>query len=457
MFTKILLTLSMTLLLPLTAYAQKEALLVGVSEYQNFNRLNGIELDINEMKKILESRGFHVKVLWNQEATLHNVIQALQSYAHLKSNDTFVFYESSHGTQVPDLNGDEENSDGLDEALVLYDASKDIRDERGLLIDDTLQRLLAHIPAKKLMISDACHSGSNYKSFNRHAQTKGISRSQNFHFLNKDLALEGIEKAQNLIVLSASRDNEKAVATSSGSLFTSAISDALRDNPNITFKELEAKTTKHIKDICDNSNGELKAHHPSFFSTNFHFLDKPINDFLNVNITINRNPYLVENYLDTLIRNQRVDNNIEIKSKNFFYNGERVTLNINTLGKRGFLYILTSKERDNSIDVLYPNPYHQNSKEFLGTNFIFPKPNEPFIFQAENKTRGEQRTVIYVILSESPIPKLEISRKFGLNHFQSILKNFDEQISLKNALKNILIREKGNQISVGKTVFHVGV
>jgi len=37
---------------------------------------------------------------------------------------------------------------------------------RGLLIDDELEILLGQISAKKLMIIDACHSGSFYKGLN---------------------------------------------------------------------------------------------------------------------------------------------------------------------------------------------------------------------------------------------------------------------------------------------------
>ena len=102
--------LSMALLFPVLALAytpQKEALLVGVAKYQNGDTLPGIELDINRMKRLLESRGFHVRVLFNQQATLANVKNSLNSYRNLSSNDSFFFYVSSHGTQIEDLNGDE--------------------------------------------------------------------------------------------------------------------------------------------------------------------------------------------------------------------------------------------------------------------------------------------------------------------------------------------------------------
>ena len=233
---KKLTTLSMALLFPVmaSAYApKKEALLVGVGQYKSGESLPGIGLDIKRMRELLEKRGFHVKVLFNQSATSDNVKSALHSYRNLSSNDTFFFYDSSHGTQVPDLNGDE--TDGEDEAYVLYDANYNISNEKGLLIDDQLERLLAYIPAKKVMFVDTCHSGTSYKSFSRNAVTKSKRVTSNFKYQSTKGILGAIPKVQNLVVLTASSDKQKSIATSEGSLFTEAVYNSWKVNPNITF------------------------------------------------------------------------------------------------------------------------------------------------------------------------------------------------------------------------------
>lgn len=442
-------------MLPIMANAytpKKEALLVGVEKYQNGDHLPGIGLDINQMKKLLERRGFHVKVLFNQNATLSNVTNALNSYSKLSSNDSFVFYDSSHGTQIADVNGDE--PDGLDEAYVLYDANENISNEHGLLIDDHLENMLSRIPAKKLMITDACHSGTMYKSFSRKTKTKSRKVASNFKYINKDRVSGEIQKPENLVVLSASKDNEKSIATSSGSLFTEAVYDTWSDNPNISFKDLQQATTLHIKDICRHDHN-MVAHTPTLYTTNRAYINEPMSDFLQVNITVHPQKYLVEEYLDTLMTQGAVET-LGLDSKNYYNNGDHIVFDIDAQGKQGHLYILTVKESENEISVLYPNPHYQNSSEQWRGRFSFPNAQTPFAFQADNKTNGLERTVVYTILSQSTIPELEVSR-VGYNKFQSIFKDFKGQSSLKNAFKDILIKRKENQISIAKKVFSVGI
>ena len=449
----------MAMLFPIIASAytpQKEALLVGIEEYQNGDRLPGIHLDINRMKKVLTKRGFHVKVLFNQSATLRNVTNALKSYSRLRADDSFLFYDSTHGTQVPDLNGDERkngNNDDQDEAYVLYDANN-LDDESGLLIDDELERILSTIHAKKMMISDTCHSGTMYKSFSRNAKTKSKKIASNFRFVNKELLMGDVPKVKKMVVFSATEDSEKSIATSTGSLFTEAFADAWESEPNITFEEMREKTTSHIKDICDHSR-DMVAYNPTLYSTNRRYVNEPINEFLQVNITINPKRYLVEEYLDELMQRRAVGS-LGLSTKSFYNMGEPITMDIDTHGSRGHLYILSSKKSENKIDVLYPNPYYQNRQEQWRGAFRFPDKSKPFSFKATNKTSGLERTVVYAILSQSPIPELEVSR-VGYNKFQSIFKNFNGQSSLKNAFKDILIKRKANKIAIAKQVFSVGI
>lgn len=454
MFKK-LTTLSIALLIPAMLFAyspKKEALLVGVEKYQNGDSLPGIALDIHQMKKLLQDREFHVRVLLNQNATLSNVTNTLKSYRNLTSNDSFFFYTSSHGTQVPDLNGDEK--DGLDEAYVLYDINENISNEQGLLIDDQLDTLLANIPAKKVMVADTCHSGTMYKSFSRNAKTKSVQIASNFKFINKERVSGSIQKPKNLVVFGAAKDQQKSVATSSGSLFTEAFYDAWESDPNISFKNMKRATTLHIKDMCSGIQ-EVQAHTPTLYSTNQHFIDEPINEFLQVNIRINPKRALVEEYLDSLMQQGSVGR-LNLSTKSYYNRGDLVQLHINTLTEEGHLYILTAKESENAIGVLYPNPYYQNRNERWRGAFSFPNAQTPFSFKADNKTHAVERTVVYAILSQQIIPELEVSR-VGYNKFQSIFEDFKSQTHLKNAVKDILIQRKNNRIAIAKQVFSVGL
>jgi len=451
----------MTLLFPVVASAytpKKEALLVGVSHYKNGGYgidLPGVEIDIATMKKLLESRGFHVRILKNETATLNGVRRAMSQYTALNRDDVFFYYQSSHGTQIVDVDGTEE--DGLDEAYVLYEAdfaSDGIVDSKGLLIDDELDRMLSRIHAKKMLMTDACHSGTMYKSLNLKARTKSIKRSKNYR--GKAIPIPEV-KPTNLVAFGASMDSEKSVDTDTGGLFTQAVYDVWSANPQISFRGMQRETTQHIENMCNRiqqSDSTVQAFHPVLYTTNQGYLNQALNRYLKVHIRVNPRHNLVEEYLDGVMHHRSVGR-LNLHSKNYYRVGENIIFGIDTMGRRGHLYILTIKESENEISLLYPNPYYKNPAEQWQGRFSFPNAKTPFKFKASNESRGVERTVVYAILSDNIIPDLEVSR-MGYNQFQSIFKDFNGQSSLKNAFKDILIRKKGNHIAIAKQVFSVG-
>jgi metacaspase-1 len=120
---------------------------------------------------LVEQAGFsphNIKKLFDSQATRKNIEELIRT--HLvqasKDGDEIVFFMSSHGTQIKDLDGDED--DGLDEALVTYDT--DPKTLSNLFVDDDLGALLAQSRASRsLVIIDTCHSGT---------MTKGVTRSE---------------------------------------------------------------------------------------------------------------------------------------------------------------------------------------------------------------------------------------------------------------------------------------
>ncbi|CAA6819554.1 MAG: Metacaspase [uncultured Sulfurovum sp.] len=117
MIRKTVKVLALTLLLTTLSMAQKEALLVGVSDYAGTENdfSDGIEQDIANMKSLFEQWGFKVTVLFNKDSL--KLDNYLNDYSqNLKENDKFVFYYSGHGYQISDENGDEVD-DKQDEIL----------------------------------------------------------------------------------------------------------------------------------------------------------------------------------------------------------------------------------------------------------------------------------------------------------------------------------------------------
>src|SRR5690242_4266862 len=139
----------------------KRALLVGINNYKAVPHLMGSLNDVAAMKQILITRwGFapeHIVTLTEQAATRSAILRALQQLvSEAGPNDTVVFHYSGHGSQVKDLNGDEE--DGLDETLVPYDGrTAGVPD----IVDDELDAVFAKLrAATALIVLDSCHSGT---------------------------------------------------------------------------------------------------------------------------------------------------------------------------------------------------------------------------------------------------------------------------------------------------------
>lgn len=114
--------------------------------------LRGCENDARAMQALAEAQGFSTTLLRNEQGTAENVIGAIRDAAEdLTTGDFFLLTYAGHGSQVPDIAGDE--ADGMDETWVLYDRQ---------LIDDELYALWGEFPpgVRILVVSDSCHSGT---------------------------------------------------------------------------------------------------------------------------------------------------------------------------------------------------------------------------------------------------------------------------------------------------------
>jgi hypothetical protein len=139
----------------------KRALLVGINNYKAVPHLMGSLNDVAAMRQILITRWEfapeNVVTLTDEAATRAGILRALrQLVSESGPDDTVVFHYSGHGSQVKDLNGDED--DGLDETLVPYDGrTQGVPD----IVDDELDAIFAKLrTSSALIILDSCHSGT---------------------------------------------------------------------------------------------------------------------------------------------------------------------------------------------------------------------------------------------------------------------------------------------------------
>ena len=119
---------------------------------------------LQEQSDVSPSR---ITLLINAKAKRAAIEQAFTDIAAIsRPEDKVIVYLSGHGASVPDLNGDEADGDGNDEAFLPYDAAKG--DPASYIIDDDLGEWIAHIPADEVAIFlDSCYSGGQAKVLDR--------------------------------------------------------------------------------------------------------------------------------------------------------------------------------------------------------------------------------------------------------------------------------------------------
>lgn len=161
-----------------TINAEKYALIVAIGKYPVQSGWGTIssDNDVPLIKSALLKQGFppqNIATITNEQATKAGITNSFNNLIRKsQAGDIVVFHFSGHGQQVTDTNGDE--LDGLDEALVPYDAGKTNRNGSGNLkthlIDDELNAILGNLRSKVgtkgdvLVFLDACHTGTATRS-----------------------------------------------------------------------------------------------------------------------------------------------------------------------------------------------------------------------------------------------------------------------------------------------------
>ena len=164
------------LLSPASCLCQnKHALVIGIGRYEDsrWGVIHG-DVDVVYIVNMLEENGFadqEIKTLKNEEATKQAIVESFHSLRDQCSpGDKVYIHFSGHGQQVSDLDKDETENDGWDEAWIPYDAqpvASDSYNGEKHLIDDELNQLLLDIrekvgPSGRILVTvDACHSGGS--------------------------------------------------------------------------------------------------------------------------------------------------------------------------------------------------------------------------------------------------------------------------------------------------------
>ena len=362
------------------AYAEQRALLVGVGKYRlPGNDLPAIDLDIERMRDTLLLMGFEdsqIRELVDERATSRNVERAFKNWLRkgVERDDRVVFYYSGHGSNNPDLDGDEE--DGVDEVLVTHDVGytkwNGRRALKGVVSDDTLAELIAAIPSNNVwIIVDACHSGTVTRNFPMENRRLGGGD----HF-EKSLIYDGMpvgdervvdrsinaDGPDNFVSMSAAGDGEKAIGTMDGGVFTMGLSQAIeaaaRNGTSLTVNELRDKSAEFIRANVD----EYRIHNPqvtgnkALASGSLSIV--PLKDGNGPN----------RKKLLGIVAN--TGQPFDLSSNAEVYElGDPLELSV-TVPITGYLNVVTVDSKDDAI-VLFPNAYERDNKVQRG-DFTIP-------------------------------------------------------------------------------------
>ena len=145
------------------AVGQRKALLIGINDYARpaIPDLRGAVNDVNRLAEVLQKQmNFpegNITKLTDQEATRDRILSELSKLVNSAQKEDVVYIHfSGHGSQVKDLNGDEE--DGYDETFLPYDAR-----QQGIpdIVDDEFEQLFNKLASDNvLIVFDSCHSGT---------------------------------------------------------------------------------------------------------------------------------------------------------------------------------------------------------------------------------------------------------------------------------------------------------
>jgi metacaspase-1 len=375
--------LALGALLAGAAQASPRALLIGVADIPN-NILPGVDLDIDNMKKVAAIMGFKpgdIKVLFNEQATHANVMQALATWTRngVGPDDHVLIYFSGHGTRVPDTG----SAGGVDDALVLRDVQRvQIQGRstlRNVLLGHELGAALTAIPSHNvLVLVDACHSGTATRSLTLGNFSLGVGSGVKKFFSYPGMpaqqttrALKAPSAAENYAALSAARDDESAVGTEQGGLFTlgvvETIESAARDARHPTVVDLRTSATAYIAAHTD----EQSRHHPVADGS-----DRLIRGALDLIPLRDGQGPTWQGLAALAARGEPLTlsgagHQIRV--------GEEIVLGV-ALPRPGFLNVVAVDSQDRAT-VLYPNKY-TTSNEVKAGPFRFPTADMNFVLRA---------------------------------------------------------------------------
>ena len=415
-----------------TLWAEKHALMVGVNDVRGSNALF-TDIDLQIMKKMLQKAGFKIHTLKGKNASLKKVREKFKSFYKLKRNDTFLFYYTGHGARMKGVNKNEP----IDNFFVMNNAyfTNDNTIGGGVLTDNEYSMHLHKISAQKVSIVDACHSATIYKSLSKPKFIKSISSKKGanrvFNRGNKIINFQSF-KPENLINISAAQDNQQAENSPIGSIFTVALVDLIKKNPNITFTSLENKLRNQMKPTARYIARKIGNKYPVYaalegkFTPEIYTAPKSLKGWRVKDIFVKRreaNPSLASVLEPRVPSNPQKTKPLTISTadgKSHYPHGKPIKFNITSKIKKGYLYLFEKKETTYTLlgERALKNCQDMGKEKYCKFDNIYA--SKPF-----------GKAVAYVVVTKNPlvVNKKSIKKNFKItNDFFDVEENLAKQI-----------------------------
>jgi hypothetical protein len=399
------------------------------------------------MRKVAETMGFapgETKVLFDEQATYANVKTALATWLRdgVTPADRVLIYFSGHGTRVPDPTA--ENANGVDDALVLHDVKpariKGRASLTNVLIGHEFGAALAAIPSHNILVLvDACHSGTATRTLRLGNLSLGQGSGAIKYFSypdappllqTKSFEMKSLQRpgTENYAAVSAARDNEFAIATSHGGLFTLGVVDAIgaasREGVHPTVEQLRSTVAAYIESHTD----EQSRHHP----------------------VADGNPRLIRGSLDVIpardghgptwralaaLAGQGDTLRITAASTDVRL-GQEIAFET-PVPKAGFLNVVSVDSEDRAT-VLFPNKFEPANERAAGV-FRFPTQTMNFVLRASKPTGP---TLVVAFLTSKNVNLLDLGVE-GRDAAGQLQQAFTEVTARATRAISVEAREKG--------------
>lgn len=417
-----------------SAFGAPRALLIGMNYHGSAIRpLPGIDLDINLMEQVARDLGItDIRKLWNEQATLNGIRRAVQDLGRgIGRNDLILVYFSGHGVRVPDQWAKDE-ADGLDEALVPFDA-RPIGDElENALVDDEVGQLLSGIGTDRLLlIVDACHSGSAARSMGVRAVSKAVVLNTGFQKAaagssSRSLGFAPIDQRDetNLIGIMAAQDHESANATRHGSVLTRAIHETISATvkgagSEITIQDLFTRSNDRVSELMEGLRASQPglSQHPALYVTKdserLRDLPLPLGDRVEVSSRLNppQHDALINKW--TTVADQarkRIEMTVPretftlhpdftgtIKDCDGIYSDHLLSIEV-VAPEDGYLNVINAGQGESEPIVLFPNEKStQDNAVEEGQRVLIPAPGANWCLPAASVPAGMETQWVLVV------------------------------------------------------------